>query len=79
MPENISAFHLLLTGDPALFAVVWLSLIVSLSATFVCGADWCAARRVDRTHAISRAGPSDVMLNAFMGLPPVVVGHERFL
>jgi len=25
----------LLTGDPALFAVVWLSLIVSLSATFV--------------------------------------------
>jgi len=32
MPENVSALHLVLTGDPALYAIVWLSLIVSLSA-----------------------------------------------
>ena len=32
MPEGASALHLVLTGDPALFAIVRLSLIVSLSA-----------------------------------------------
>jgi hypothetical protein len=32
MSENASALHLVLTGDPALFAIVRLSLIVSLSA-----------------------------------------------
>jgi len=32
MPEDISALHLVHTGDPALFAIVRLSLIVSLSA-----------------------------------------------
>jgi tungstate transport system permease protein len=35
MPENSSALHLLLAGDPTLFAIVRLSLIVSLSATLV--------------------------------------------
>ena len=37
MPENASALHLVLTGDPALFAIVRLSLIVSLSATLLGG------------------------------------------
>jgi tungstate transport system permease protein len=32
MPEDVSAFHLLLTADPMLLAIVRLSLIVSLSA-----------------------------------------------
>jgi tungstate transport system permease protein len=32
MPDNVSAIHLVLTGDPALFSIVRLSLIVSLSA-----------------------------------------------
>jgi tungstate transport system permease protein len=32
MSENASALHLVLTGDPALFAIVRVSLIVSLSA-----------------------------------------------
>ena len=32
MPDNVSALQLLLTGDPALLAIVQLSLIVSLSA-----------------------------------------------
>ena len=30
--ENTSALHLVLTGDPTLFAIVQLSLLVSLSA-----------------------------------------------
>ena len=32
MPEDASARHLVLTGDPVLFAIVRLSLLVSLSA-----------------------------------------------
>ena len=32
MPDDISALHLVLTADPALVAIVRLSLIVSLSA-----------------------------------------------
>jgi ABC-type tungstate transport system substrate-binding protein len=32
MPDNVSALQLLLTADPALLAIVRLSLIVSLSA-----------------------------------------------
>ena len=32
MPENVSALQLVLSGDPALFAIVRLSLVVSLSA-----------------------------------------------
>jgi hypothetical protein len=31
MPDNTSAFHLLLTSDPALFSIVGLSLALSLS------------------------------------------------
>jgi ABC-type tungstate transport system substrate-binding protein len=31
MPENLSALDLVPTGDPALFAIVRLSLVVSLS------------------------------------------------
>jgi ABC-type tungstate transport system substrate-binding protein len=33
MSDSTSAFHFLLTADPSLFAIVWLSLPVSLTAT----------------------------------------------
>ena len=35
MQSGGSALDLILAGDPALFAIVWLSLIVSLSAVFM--------------------------------------------
>jgi hypothetical protein len=35
MPGNTSAFHLLLTGNPALFSIVGLSLAISLTASVV--------------------------------------------
>ena len=35
MLYNVSALQLVLAGDPALFAIVQLSLIVSLSAVFL--------------------------------------------
>jgi tungstate transport system permease protein len=79
MPENVSALQLLLAGDPALFAIVRLSLIVSLSAALFggligvpLGAAVALTRFPGREAVI-------VVLNALMGLPPVVVGLAVYL
>ena len=70
---------MVLTGDPGLFAIVRLSLIVSLSAVLLAaligvpvGAFLALTRFPGREGAI-------VTLNAMMGLPPVVVGLAVFL
>lgn len=79
MPENTSAPDLVLAGDPALFAIVRLSLIVSLSAVAfaaIIGVPFGALLALTRfpgRQAIT------VVLNALMGLPPVVVGLCVFL
>lgn len=79
MADNVSALQLVLTGDPTLIAIVRLSLIVSLSAV-VCaaligipfGALIALTRFPGREAAV-------IVLNALMGLPPVVVGLAIFL
>jgi tungstate transport system permease protein len=72
--ENPTALQLVLSGDPALFAIVRLSLLVSLAAVLLASliglplGAWLALSRFrGREGAI-------VILNALMGLPPVVVG-----
>jgi tungstate transport system permease protein len=79
MIEGTSALSMVFGGDPALYAIVKLSLVVSLSATVVAaviglplGALLALVRFPGRTLVI-------VILNAFMGLPPVVVGLAVFL
>lgn len=79
MPENVSAVQLVLTADPALVAIVRLSLMVSLSAVFCAalvgvpfGALIALTRFPGRQLVI-------VVLNALMGLPPVVVGLAVYL
>jgi tungstate transport system permease protein len=79
MPDNVSALQLVLTGDPALLAIVRLSLIVSLSAVIAAaligvplGAFVALTRFRGREAVI-------VILNALMGLPPVVVGLAVYL
>ena len=79
MTEDVSALHLVLTGDPGLYAIVQLSLIVSLSAVLFSaligvpvGAALALTRFPGREGAI-------VFLNAMMGLPPVVIGLAIFL
>ena len=79
MPGDISALQLVLTGDPALLAIVRLSLIVSLSAVLLAaligvpvGAALALVPFPGREVVI-------VALNALMGLPPVVVGLAVFL
>src|SRR3977135_91205 len=79
MPDNVSAIQLLLTADPALLAIVRLSLIVSLSAVVLgglIGVPFGAA--VALTHFPGREAVI-VILNALMGLPPVVVGLVVYL
>ena len=79
MHADSSAFQMVLTGDPVLLAIVKLSLVVSLSAVFMAtligvpaGAFLALVRFPGREGTI-------VMLNAMMGVPPVVIGLAIFL
>ena len=79
MPTDVSALDLILRADPVLLAIVKLSLIVSLSAVI------CAAligiplgALIALTKFRGRNGVI-VVLNALMGLPPVVVGLMVYL
>jgi tungstate transport system permease protein len=78
VPET-SAIDLILSADPGLMAIVRLSLIVSLSAVFFAaliglplGGLLALTRFPGRPFTI-------VLLNALMGLPPVVVGLAIYL
>ncbi len=79
MTGDGSAVQLVLSGDPGLFAIVRLSLLVSLSAVLFAallgiplGALLALSRFRGRELVI-------VALNALMGLPPVVAGLAIFL
>jgi len=79
MPGDVSALQLLLSGDPALLAIVRLSLIVSLSAVVfggLIGVPFGAAVALIRFPGREVV---IVILNALMGLPPVVVGLAIYL
>src|SRR5436190_659789 len=79
MPGDVSALQLLLSGDPALLAIVRLSLIVSLSAVVfggLIGVPFGAAVALTRFPGREAV---IVVLNALMGLPPVVVGLAVYL
>jgi tungstate transport system permease protein len=74
-----SALDLVLSGDPTLFAIVRLSLIVSLSAVIAAAV---IAVPLGALIALTRFRSRDaviVILNALMGLPPVVVGLAVYL
>ena len=79
MQDGTSALMLVLGGDPGLYAIVRLSLVISLCATVLAtlvalpiGAALALVRFPGRTVIV-------VVINAFMGLPPVVVGLAVFL
>jgi tungstate transport system permease protein len=79
MAEDASAFHLLLTADPTLLAIVRLSLIVSLSAVLFAAIIGVPAGAALALIRFSGRECLIVVLNAMMGLPPVVVGLGVFL
>lgn len=79
MPGDSSALQLVLSADPALLAIVRLSLWVSLAAV-VCAA--LAGLPLGALIALTRFPGREaaiVVLNALMGLPPVVVGLAVYL
>jgi tungstate transport system permease protein len=79
MPDGVSALQLVLSADPALFSIVRLSLVVSLSAV-ICAA--IVGIPLGALIGLTRFAGRDaviVLLNALMGLPPVVVGLAVYL
>lgn len=79
MAEEASALDLVLGGDPSLYAIVRLSLAVSLGATLLAA---LLGAPLGALIALSRFPGRQaivVTLNALMGLPPVVVGLAIYL
>lgn len=79
MQETLNAWQLIASGDATLFSIVRLSLAVSLSAVAIAlviglplGALLALTRFPGRTAIV-------VVINGFMGLPPVVVGLTVYL
>src|SRR6187431_1643878 len=79
MQPQMSALDLILSGDPTLLAIVRLSLIVSLSAIVLAAmigvplGAFLALNRFRGREAVI------VVINALMGLPPVLVGLAVYL
>lgn len=79
MSEEATALDLVLGGDPALYAIVRLSLAISLGATVMAA---LIGAPLGALIALSRFPGRQVVvvaLNALMGLPPVVVGLAIYL
>lgn len=77
--QSESALHLVFSADPALYSIVGLSLLVSLSATLFAA---LLGAPLGALIALSRFPGRQVVvvaLNALMGLPPVVVGLAIYL
>lgn len=79
MTGDDSAFHLVLSGDPGLFAIVRLSLLVSLSAVLFAALIGVPAGALLALTRFRGREAAIVVLNAMMGLPPVVIGLAIFL
>src|SRR5713101_9082072 len=79
MSDPFDAWQLILNADAALFAIVRLSLAVSLSAVVLAA---MAGMPLGALLALTRFPGRSVLvvvLNALMGLPPVVVGLSVYL
>ncbi|MCL4766575.1 MAG: ABC transporter permease [Hyphomicrobiaceae bacterium] len=73
------ALDLILAGDASLFAIVRLSLIVSLSATLLAAVVGMPLGALVGLTSFPGRHAVVVLLNGLMGLPPVVVGLAVFL
>ncbi len=76
---NSSALDLVLSADPALVSIVKLSLAVSLSAVVIAGLVGIPLGALVALTRFPGRGFIIVVLNAMMGLPPVVVGLAIYL
>ncbi len=74
-----AAFQLLIELDPELLGIVALSLRVSLTATLLAAIIGLALGGAVALYAFPGRNFVKALLNAFMGLPPVVVGLTVYL
>lgn len=79
MSDNASALQLVLSGDPALFAIVLLALVVSLSAVLLAALIGVPLGALIALTSFRGRDGVVVLLNTLMGLPPVVVGLVVYL
>jgi tungstate transport system permease protein len=79
MSDHMGAWQLVLDGDPALFAIVRLSLAVSLSAVVLAALIGMPLGALLALTRFPLRSPLVVTFNAMMGLPPVVVGLAVYL
>jgi tungstate transport system permease protein len=79
MPDHLTALQLILAGDPTLFAIVRLSLGVSLAAVALAAAIGMPLGALLALTRFPGRPALVVLLNAMMGLPPVVVGLGLYL
>jgi tungstate transport system permease protein len=77
--DAVSAFELILSGDPRLFGIVGLSLHVTLAATVLAAAVGMPLGALVALTRFPGRSALIVVLNGCMGLPPVVVGVLVFL
>lgn len=74
-----NALSLVLSGDPALYAIVRLSLVVTMSATLLAGLVGLPLGAIVALTRFRGRHAAIVALNGLTGLPPVVVGLLVFL
>ncbi len=79
MLDGLNAWQLISSGDAALFAIVKLSLAVSLSAVVLAACIGLPLGAILALTSFPGRSAVVVLVNAFMGLPPVVVGLAVFL
>ena len=77
--DAVNALELIMSGDARLFAIVGLSLFVTLSATTLASAVGMPLGALIALTRFPGRNALIVILNGCMGLPPVVVGLVVFL
>ncbi|WP_424629403.1 ABC transporter permease [Bradyrhizobium sp. SYSU BS000235] len=79
MLDGASAWQLIMSGDATLFAIVRLSLAISLSAVALAAVIGLPLGALLALMRFPGRNAIVVLVNAFMGLPPVVVGLAVYL
>lgn len=79
MLDGLNAWQLIMNGDATLFAIVRLSLAVSLSAVALAAVVGLPLGALLALMRFPGRNVIVVLVNAFMGLPPVVVGLAVYL
>jgi tungstate transport system permease protein len=77
--NDFDAWDLMVSGDPALLAIVRLSLAISLTASMVAAVIGMPLGALLALTRFCCRGALVVFFNAMMGLPPVVIGLAVYL